>query len=125
MRTPGGIARHFDARHPVVLNLEGVTKDAALRLVDFLGGVAYAKGGELVRIAKTRFCWFRIRRRWRAPCWMNGTRLGNTELLPGHRRPGSGKRPVSAAFCVDRMANQPFSGCWKISDIHLPPLMLF
>lgn len=44
MRTPGGIARHFDARHPVVLNLEGVTKDAALRLVDFLGGVAYAQG---------------------------------------------------------------------------------
>ena len=51
----GGIARHFDARHPVVLNLEGVTKDAALRLVDFLGGVAYAKGGELVRIAKNAF----------------------------------------------------------------------
>lgn len=51
----GGIARHFDARHLVVINLEGVTKDAALRLVDFLGGVAYAKGGELVRIAKNAF----------------------------------------------------------------------
>ena len=54
-RIRNGIARHFDARHPVVLNLEGVTKDAALRLVDFLGGVAYAKGGELVRIAKNAF----------------------------------------------------------------------
>lgn len=27
-----------------MINLEGVTKDAALRLVDFLGGVAYAQG---------------------------------------------------------------------------------
>ena len=50
-----GIARRFDARHMVAINLEGVTRDAALRLVDFLGGVAYAKGGELVRIAKNAF----------------------------------------------------------------------
>lgn len=55
MRTPGGIARHFDARHPVVLNLEGVTKDAALRLVDFLGGVAYAKAASWSASPKTRF----------------------------------------------------------------------
>ena len=35
-----GIARRFDARHMVAINLEGV---------------AYAKGGELVRIAKNAF----------------------------------------------------------------------
>ena len=41
--------------HDITQIIKGVTKDAALRLVDFLGGVAYAKGGELVRIAKNAF----------------------------------------------------------------------
>ena len=45
------IADHLREKRTVVLNLEGTNKDVARRLVDFLSGVAYARGGSLSRIS--------------------------------------------------------------------------
>ena len=40
------IADHFKNKKTIVLNLENTNKDVANRLIDFLGGVAYAADGE-------------------------------------------------------------------------------
>lgn len=49
------IADHFKNKKTVVLNLDNTNKDVANRLIDFLGGVAYAMDGELKRIANMTY----------------------------------------------------------------------
>ena len=49
------IADHFKSKRTVVLNLDNTNKDVANRLIDFLGGVAYAMDGELKRIANMTY----------------------------------------------------------------------
>ncbi len=49
------IADHFKNKKTVVLNLDNTNKDVSNRLIDFLGGVAYATDGELKRIANTTY----------------------------------------------------------------------
>ncbi len=49
------IADHFKDKKTVVLNLDNTNKNVANRLLDFLGGVAYAMDGELKRIANTTY----------------------------------------------------------------------
>jgi cell division inhibitor SepF len=49
------IADHFKNKKTVLLNLDNTNKDVANRLLDFLGGVAYATDGDLKRIANTTY----------------------------------------------------------------------
>ena len=49
------IADHFKNKKTIVLNLENTNKDTTNRLLDFLGGVAYASDGELKRISGTTY----------------------------------------------------------------------
>lgn len=49
------IADHLNEKRTVVLNLEGVNKDIARRIIDLLNGVAYANGGQLKRVANNTF----------------------------------------------------------------------
>ncbi len=49
------IADDLNEKRTIVLNLESTSKDEALRLLDFLSGVAYANGGEIKKIAKSTF----------------------------------------------------------------------
>ncbi|MBQ8210531.1 MAG: cell division protein SepF [Clostridia bacterium] len=49
------IADNLNEKRTVVLNLESTNKDEALRLLDFLSGVAYANDGEIKKIAKSTF----------------------------------------------------------------------
>ena len=51
----GAIADQFRNKKTVVLNLDNTNKDVAMRLLDFLGGVAYASDGEVKRIAQTTY----------------------------------------------------------------------
>jgi cell division inhibitor SepF len=51
----GEIADHFKSKKTIVLNLEKTNKDVANRLIDFLGGVAYAGDGDLKRISNTTY----------------------------------------------------------------------
>lgn len=52
MEDAGAIADHFDARHIHVINLEEVTPALSRRLRDFLSGIAYGKGGRLVKVSE-------------------------------------------------------------------------
>ena len=47
-----GIADSLNAKKTVVLNLEATSKEVSRRLVDFLSGVAYVLGGEMIRTNK-------------------------------------------------------------------------
>jgi len=49
------IADHFKSKKTIVLNIENTNKDVANRLIDFLGGVAYAADGDLKRISNTTY----------------------------------------------------------------------
>ncbi|MBR3867785.1 MAG: cell division protein SepF [Clostridia bacterium] len=49
------IADNLNEKRTIVLNLESTGKDEALRLLDFLSGVAYANDGEIKKIAKSTF----------------------------------------------------------------------
>lgn len=49
------IADNLNEKRTIVLNLESTSKDEALRLLDFLSGVAYANDGEIKKIAKSTF----------------------------------------------------------------------
>ena len=49
------IADHLRGKRTVVLNLESTSKDISRRLVDFLSGVAYAKEGQIKRVANCTF----------------------------------------------------------------------
>jgi cell division inhibitor SepF len=42
-------------REPVIFNLEGVSKDSAQRILDFMSGAAYALGGSMKRIKEYLF----------------------------------------------------------------------
>ena len=48
-----GIADHLNKT--VVLNLESTTPDVTRRIIDFLGGVAYANGGSIKPVAHNTF----------------------------------------------------------------------
>ena len=49
------VADHLRDKRTVVLNLESTNRDVARRLLDFLGGVAYAKDGKIKRIAQSTY----------------------------------------------------------------------
>ena len=49
------IANHLCNKKTVVLNLEATTPDVTRRIIDFLGGVAYANGGSLKRVANLTY----------------------------------------------------------------------
>ena len=49
------IADHFNSKKTVVLNLESTTPDVTRRIIDFLGGVAYANGGNIKPVANNTF----------------------------------------------------------------------
>ena len=49
------IADHLISRRTVVLNLESTTPDVTRRIIDFLGGVAYANGGNIKPVANNTF----------------------------------------------------------------------
>ena len=49
------IADHLNDKKNVVLNLESTTPDVTRRIIDFLGGVAYANGGNIKPIANNTF----------------------------------------------------------------------
>lgn len=49
------IADHMNSKKTVVLNLESTTPDVTRRIIDFLGGVAYANGGNIKPVANNTF----------------------------------------------------------------------
>lgn len=49
------VADQLKSRRPVILNLEGIDKDLAGRMVNFLNGAIYALGGETQRVSTTIF----------------------------------------------------------------------
>ncbi|MBR4224686.1 MAG: cell division protein SepF [Oscillospiraceae bacterium] len=49
------IANHLNNKQTVVLNLESTTPDVTRRIIDFLGGVAYANGGSIKPVANNTF----------------------------------------------------------------------
>ncbi len=49
------IADHLNTKKTVVLNLESTTPDITRRIIDFLGGVAYANGGNIKPVANNTF----------------------------------------------------------------------
>ena len=49
------IANHLNSKKTVVLNLEATTPDVTRRIIDFLGGVAYANGGNIKPVANNTF----------------------------------------------------------------------
>ncbi len=53
--TASQIANHLLNRETVVLNLEDCNKEASLRLIDFLTGVAYSISGSLKKIATSAY----------------------------------------------------------------------
>lgn len=52
-----GIADHLKGRRAVVINLQRMSTDQAVRIVDFLSGTVYAIGGDIQKIGpKTFMC---------------------------------------------------------------------
>ena len=49
------IADHLNSKKTVVLNLESTTPDVTRRIIDFLGGVAYANGGQLKKVSTNTY----------------------------------------------------------------------
>jgi cell division inhibitor SepF len=49
------IADHLNAKKTVVLNLEATSPSDTTRILDFLGGVAYANGGNIRAVANKTF----------------------------------------------------------------------
>lgn len=47
------IANHLKERRPVILNLEGIAKDEAQKLVNFLSGAIFALDGEMQHIGSS------------------------------------------------------------------------
>ena len=50
-----GIAEKLTVNHLVILNLEKVSRDVARRLIDFLSGAAYARNGQVKRVASSTY----------------------------------------------------------------------
>ncbi|ENQ3104613.1 cell division inhibitor SepF [Bacillus sp. 491mf] len=52
-----GIADHLKGRRAVVINLQRMSTDQAVRIVDFLSGTVYAVGGDIQKLGpKTFIC---------------------------------------------------------------------
>lgn len=49
------IADHLTSRKTIVLNLEATSPEVTRRIIDFLGGVAYANGGNIKPVANNTF----------------------------------------------------------------------
>ncbi|MDR0946269.1 MAG: cell division protein SepF [Ruminococcus sp.] len=49
------IADFLNAKKTVILNLESTTPDVTRRIIDFLGGVAYANGGNIKPVSNNTF----------------------------------------------------------------------
>ncbi len=49
------IADHLQNNRAVLMNLETTTKDTARRLIDFLSGVAYARGGKIKKVSANTY----------------------------------------------------------------------
>ena len=49
------IAEHLKAKKPVVVNLEGVEREVARRIIDFLGGTIFALDGQMQKISSGIF----------------------------------------------------------------------
>ena len=55
MQAAPAIADQLRAKHAVLLNIETTAKDVAIRLVDFLCGVAYAMDGNIRKVAANTY----------------------------------------------------------------------
>lgn len=49
------IAEHLNANRIIVLNLESASREVSRRLIDFLSGAAYAKNGQIRRVATNTY----------------------------------------------------------------------
>jgi Uncharacterized protein conserved in bacteria len=49
------IADHLNAKRTIVLNLESANRETARRIIDFLGGVAYANNGQMQKVANATY----------------------------------------------------------------------
>jgi len=49
------MADRFIEKDTLILNMEQTNKDVAKRIIDFLGGVAYAHGGKISRVAEDTY----------------------------------------------------------------------
>lgn len=49
------IADHLRSRRPVVINLQRVRKDHAVRIIDFLSGTVYALNGNIAKLGSNIF----------------------------------------------------------------------
>ncbi len=49
------IANHLNSKKTVVLNLESTTPEITRRIIDFLGGVAFANGGNIKPVSNNTF----------------------------------------------------------------------
>lgn len=49
------MADEFIKRNTVILNMEQTNKDVAKRIIDFLGGVAYAHNGKISKVAEDTY----------------------------------------------------------------------
>ena len=45
------VADHFKASQPVIVNLQGASRDLSRRLIDFTSGLCYGLGGQMERVA--------------------------------------------------------------------------
>ncbi len=45
------VADKFKANQPVIVNLQGVDRDLARRIIDFASGICYGLGGQMERVA--------------------------------------------------------------------------
>ncbi|NMB34467.1 MAG: cell division protein SepF [Clostridium sp.] len=50
-----GVCDHLKSKKPVVVNLEGIQKETAQRIVDFLSGTIYALDGSIQKISNGIF----------------------------------------------------------------------
>ena len=55
MQAAPAIADQLRAKHAVLINIETTAKDVAIRLVDFLCGVAYAMDGNIRKVAANAY----------------------------------------------------------------------
>ena len=49
------VADRFKANQPVIMNLQGLERDLARRLIDFASGMCYGLSGQMDRVAKDVF----------------------------------------------------------------------
>lgn len=54
-QTVKDMADELMAKHTVILNVEDTNKDVSRRIIDFLGGVAYANQGNVKKVAEDTF----------------------------------------------------------------------